>query len=178
MEVIRKTAIDTNEFQIGDQIKVKHYTATCQAVTEAGALFLLDQYLDEPYRMNRKPTNEGGYEASDLREKLQSEEVLAIFADFELLPHENGDLLRLPFAGEIFGEEVPIDYEPDCCEQWPLMKDRKNRVAFRRNGWEWGWLQNIDVSSSTSFANVVNIGYATYNAASGAFGVRPAFLIR
>ena len=57
------------------------------------------------------------------------------------------------------------------------MKDRKNRIAFRQNCWEWGWLQNKRKGSATLFANVNNHGYATCNGASASGGVRPAFLI-
>lgn len=59
MKVLRQTEIETNEFRVSDQIRVGHYTATCQTVTPKGALFLLDQYLDEAYPMNRKNTKQG-----------------------------------------------------------------------------------------------------------------------
>ena len=53
IDVYRNTLTKTTEIQTGDQIRVGHYTATCQTVTPKGALFLLDQYLDEAYPMNR-----------------------------------------------------------------------------------------------------------------------------
>ena len=180
IDVVRKETFRTREIQTGDQISVGHYTATCQEVTPLGALFLLDQYLDKDYPMNRKNTNEGGYEKSDLRKKLNSEEVLEIFGDLRerMAPFENGDLLRIPFHGEIFGEEDASYFEPDGCQQWPLMKDRKNRIAFRQNRWEWGWLQNRLKDSATAFCDVNNLGNANdYGGASNSGGVRPAFLI-
>lgn len=178
-KVIRPTAIETNDFKVGDQISVQHYTATCQKVTPQGAIFLLDQYLDEAYPMNKKNTNIGGYEASDLRQLLRSREILSIFDDYKdrLGTFENGDLLRIPFFGEIFGQEDAEYFEADDCEQWELMKDRKNRIAFRQNRWEWGWLQNKYNDSAADFASVANIGYAHSNNASHAYGVRLAFLI-
>lgn len=74
MKINRTMTIETNEIQIGDRIQVGHYTATCQALPGKGlALFLLDQYLDKAMQMNEKNTNKGGYQESDLREELNSE---------------------------------------------------------------------------------------------------------
>lgn len=109
MKVERMMEIETNDIRIGDQIHVSHYTATCQEITSIAAIFLLDQYLDKPMVMNRMDTNKGGYEESDLRETLRSKEILDIFKDIRdyMVPFENGDLLRLPFASELFGAELP-----------------------------------------------------------------------
>lgn len=174
IEVMRRVWARTNEIQVGDQIPVKHYTATCQAITPKGALFLLDQYLDEAHPMNRKNTNKGGYPESDLRNTLRSKEILDLFADWRerMVPFDNGDLLRIPFFGEIFGQE-----DAEYFEQWELMKDRKNRIAFRQNGWEWGWLQNKRKGSATGFCLVTSDGDACSWGASTSLGVRPAFLI-
>lgn len=179
MKIERMTEIETPDIQIGDRLRVGRYTATCQKVTEKGATFLLDQYLDEVYPMNRKSTNKGGYEESDLRKTLRSKEILDLFDDWgdRMIPFDNGDLLRIPFFGEIFGQEDAEYFEPDGCEQWELMKDRKNRVAFRQNCWEWGWLQNKRKGSAATFAGVYYGGYAIYGGASYSSGVRPAFLI-
>ena len=163
IEVIRKTNTKGLEIMVGDQIHVSKYTATCQKITQAGALFLLDQYLDQAYPMNAEDSNRGGYEASDLRKTLQSEEVLKIFAEYRdrMQPFDNGDLLRIPFFGEIFGKEDANYFEPDGCEQWPLMKDRKNRIAFRDNSWEWGWLQNKRKGSAPTSATSATVALPT-----------------
>lgn len=180
MKVLRQTEIETNEFRVGDQVRVGHYTATCQTVTPKGALFLLDQYLDEAYPMNEEDDNGGGYMASDLRERLNSDGVLDAFKDIRgrMVPFENGDLLRIPFYGEVFGQEDAEYFEPDGCDQWELMKDRKNRIAFRQNRWEWGWLQNKRKGSAADFGNVSADGGAAAWGASASLGVRPAFLIK
>jgi len=69
--------------------------------------------------------------------------------------------------------------EPDDCEQWPLMKERANRVAERKGeSYEWGWLQNKYVRSATNFCAVNANGDADGWNASNSFGVRPAFLIK
>ena len=179
IDVYRKTRTKTTEIQTGDRIRVGHYTATCQAATLEGALFLLDQYLDEAYPMNRKNTNKGGYEESDLRKTLRSKAILDLFDDWgdRMVPFDNGDLLRIPFFGEIFGQEDAEYFEPDGCEQWELMKDRKNRIAFRQNCWGWGWLQNKRKGSAANFCTVSANGNAAPAGASASIGVRPAFLI-
>ncbi len=183
MKIERTVVIETSDIQIGDRIHVGKYTATCQEVTQKSALFLLDQYLDDPMPMNWNDTNKGGYSESDLRKELQSEEVLNIFADIRdrMVPFENGDLLRIPFAGEIYGDKVPVWYEPDGHKQWPLMKDEHNRFAERRGAYEYGWLQNKDIEDSTSFCITDEVYLYTefvLGAASETLGVRPVFIIK
>lgn len=179
MKIERMTEIETADIQIGDRIRVDHYTATCQEITPKGALFLLDQYLDKAYPMNWKDTNKGGYAESDLRKALQSDKVLDIFADIRdhMVPFDNGDLLRIPFAGEIFGDKLPNWVEPDGHEQWSLMRDRRNRIASRCGGYEWGWIQNKGIKSSTVFCIVDDGGDVSLWNASHVVGVRVVFLI-
>lgn len=183
MKITRTMTIETNDIQIGDRIQVGHYTATCQKLPEEGlALFFLDQYLDKAMQMNKKNTNAGGYDASDLRKELNSGKILDEFAPLELVPFKNGDLLRLPFYGEMFGHDDWYNsgaVEPDDCEQWPLMKERANRIAERKGeSYEWGWLQNIRQGSAPYFCFVDHDGRAYSWAASASVGVRPAFLIK
>ena len=179
MKVKRMIEVETNCPEIGDKINIDHYTATCQEITPKGALFLMDQYLDEPMAMNRNNSNKGGYEKSDLRRALQSEDILKIFSCIRewMVPFDNGDLLRIPFAGELFGDKLPKWCEPDDHEQWPLMRDRRNRLASRCGEYEWGWLQNKDKTSSTFFCSVYNGGDVGGWSAANFIGVRLAFLI-
>ena len=179
MKIERMTEIETSDIEVGDRIHVDHYTATCQEITPKGALFLLDQYLDKPMVMNRNNSNQGGYEESDLRRALQSDKVLNIFKDIHdhMVPFDNGDLLRIPFVGELFGDKLGGWCEPDGHEQWPLMRDRCNRLALRYGDSEWGWLQNKDKTSSTLFCFVNDYGLIASGVNSNVFGVRPAFLI-
>lgn len=180
MEIERSIKIETVDIQISDRIHVDHYTATCQEITPKGALFLLDQYLDESMAMNWRNTNSGGYTESDLRKALQSEEVLNIFKDIRgrMIPFENGDLLRIPFAGEMYGNDLPSWCERDDHEQWPLMKDVHNRISSRCGAHESGWLQNKTTGPSTDFC-MVSDGYGNLDGwyASHAIGVRPVFQI-
>ena len=179
MKVNRVMEIDTSSFQIGDQISVGCYTATCQRVMVKGSIFLMDQYLNKTYKMNFEDTNEGGYEKSDLRETLKSKEILDIFKDIRncMIPFSNGDLIRIPFASELFGDKLPEWCEPDGHKQWPLMQKRYNRQASRCGEYEWSWLQNRDKSYSTDFCIVDGLGCISNWDASRFLKVRPVFLI-
>lgn len=183
MKITRKTEIETTDVRVGDQIQVGKYTATCQTIPGPGlGLFLLDQYLDKPMAYNRNGKNAGGYEKSDVRRDLNAPEILEIFAALPLVPHENGDLLRLATYGEMFGHDEWYKsgaVEPDNDEQWPLMADRRNLVADREGEpYEWGWLQNIYKRSVTRACSVNAYGYANIRGVSNVIGVRPAFIVK
>lgn len=181
MKVKRRVEVETNRPEIGDRLHVGRYTATCQKVTEKGATFLLDQYLDRPMPMNFKNTNRGGYNDSNLRKYLQSDAALSDFEEIRpyMKPWNNGDLLRIPYYGEMFDNYDRDDFvEPDSNEQWPLMKDAHNRMASRCGEPEWGWLANTVRDTSTNFCLVYYHGYAGSWNASGVIGVRPAFILK
>ncbi len=80
----------------------------------------------------------------------------------------------------MFGHDDEWDnehFEPDEDEQLPLMKERKNRVAYLNNKWKWGWLRNAVKQRffSAGFAYVYNYGFTYCHYASNSFGVRPEF---
>ena len=109
-------------------------------------------------------------------------EILSLFpAELRdrMIPFANGDLLRLPTEKEIFGCNEYGEAEPESVRQFEPMKSRRNRIAFRGEDecLEWYWLENEVESSAAAFALVYSGGYANYNGASGACGVRPAFKI-
>lgn len=189
MLVFRKLALHETEtgcFQVGDQIQVgKHYTATCQKVRKNGAIFMFDQYLDEVRMMNQQRTNEGGYEASDLRKFLKGFAMNSMFDEIRemMVPFKKtGDLLRIPTAEEMFGSEEAHEYYETLSlkKQWSPMKDRHNRIVFRGEDQaiEWGWLQNKYKESAALFASVDTHGRAGYSGASNAFGVRVVFRLK
>lgn len=181
MEVLRKIKTEVtkeNGFQVGDQIKIgKYYTATCQKIGKKGAIFMMDQYLYNTMAMNvNRTNNEGGYTKSDVRQFLHGMHLNSMFDEIRdlLVPFKNGDMLRIPTAEEMFGpEEAHKYYEAlNNKKQWPLMKDRRNRIASRE---EWGWLQNKYKVSAAAFACVGNSGGVNYNHASCVLGVRVVF---
>ena len=165
MKIFRKTEFDTDEFMIGDQIDCGFGLATCQKVSEEGALFFTDDYDNETR------------EHTDLMEYLNSEEGLAGFSN-EIRERLVGEV-RVPYAGEMFPkDEIDFYLEEDDCEQLPLMKERRNRIAFVQGDWEFGWLMNRSKRWAAAFGYVNAGGDAGGLSASGARGVRRAFLIK
>lgn len=145
-------------------------------------VFILLDCLKEECRMNRDDTNDGGYEESYLREQLRTEYIERFPASLRLnmVPFENGDLLRIPTEREVFGENRYGEEEPDTVEQFEAMKKRRNRMALdgSNGGTQAYWLQNKRVGSATHFCGVDSSGGASYGGASLSFGVRPLYRIR
>lgn len=145
-------------------------------------VFMLLDCLKEECRMNRDDTNDGGYEESHLRDQLATKylEKFPAALRLNMVPFENGDLLRIPTEREIFGRNIYGEEEPNTVEQFEPMKKRRNRMAFDGLNGETQayWLQNKRVRSATSFCCVNNPGYANDYYASRSFGVRPLYRIR
>ena len=87
-------------------------------------------------------------------------------------------MIRITTEKEIFGVNKYGEKESDDVKQFEPMKNRRNRIAFRNNEFEWYWLKNRGVRSATSFAFVGATGNAYYYDASHSLGVRPLFKIR
>lgn len=145
-------------------------------------VFMLLDCLKEECRMNRDDTNDGGYEESYLREQLRTKYLERFPASLRLnmVPFENGDLLRIPTEREVFGENRYGEEEPDTVEQFEAMKKRRNRMALDGSNGETQayWLQNKRVRSATYFCGVYDDGFADNNYASYSCGVRPLYRIR
>lgn len=181
MKVLRKQEVEATNIQVGDQILINlqgygEFTATAHKITDEGTLFIFDDCV-ESRPMNKDWTNEGGFEASDLC-RWMNFELIAAFPD-EIRKKINN--LTIPTYGQMFGHDDFYNryVEPDEDEQLPLMKLRKNRVAYVNNDWDWQWLKNAikkDVSA-TLFADVYYDGNAFSYGASNSTGVRPAFLL-
>lgn len=163
MKVKRMIKSDVDTFRVGDIIKFKltdgeKVQAMAVQQENDGMLFCLVDCLADEYSMNDTNTNEGGYEGSDLRKKLNTEIIARFPADIKamMVPFGNGDYLRLPTEKEIFGENYYGEYESPYVQQWKPMKQRRNRIAFqgKNGGWEWYWLQNKCRDSAAAFAFV------------------------
>lgn len=145
-------------------------------------VFMLLDCLKEECRMNRDDTNDGGYEESHLRDQLATKylEKFPAALRLNMVPFENGDLLRIPTEREIFGRNIYGEEEPNTVEQFEPMKKRRNRMAFDGLNGETQayWLQNKRVGSATSFCLVYATGFATNTYASNSLGVRPLYRIR
>lgn len=188
MKVKRMIKSDVDTFKVGDIIKVKltdgvKVQAMAMQQEEDGMIFCLVDCLPGEYPMNSTRTNEGGYEESDLRKKLNGE-ILNLFpvelTDM-MTPFDNGDLLRLPTEKEIFGENYYGEYESPYVKQWKPMKKRRNCMAFdgtKEENLQWYWLMNKVRESATYFSFVLSNGHANSHYASYSLGVRPAFKIK
>lgn len=187
MKVRRTEKIKVNTFRVGDVIRFKlsdGEKVEMLAVKEEsdGMIFCFADCLAKEYSMNEQNTNEGGWDASDLRKKLNSEILDRFPRKIRklLLPFENGDMLRLPTEKEIFGSNPCGEDEPESVSQWKPMKQRKNRIASQglNGGWEWYWLQNRVPNSAADFACVYSGGGADCYGAGYAGGVRPVVKIK
>ena len=126
--------------------------------------------------MNESNTNVGGYEESDLKKWIEGE----LFSKFPVELKARLVELTIPTVGQVVSWDDEWDkehFEADGDEQLPLMKLRKNRVAYLNNECKWGWLRNATKKecSSAYFADVDYYGDADCDGASGSSGVRPEF---
>lgn len=140
MKVKRMIKSDVDTFKVGDIIKVKltdgvKVQAMAMQQEEDGMIFCLVDCLPSEYPMNSTRTNEGGYEESDLRKKLNGE-ILNLFpAELKAMmaPFDNGDLLRLPTEKEIFGENYYGEYESPYVKQWKPKKTECKKIIKEIN---------------------------------------------
>ena len=176
-----QTSVLPMDFKVGDQIVIPLgdlgiFTATAQKVTYGKVLFLFDDYITKR-PMNKNGSNKGGYEKSDLKKWIEND----LFKIFPKILRDHIFGLSIPTLGEICGwdNEWNREYiEADSDEQLPLMKQRRNRVAYYNDKLERGWLRNAtkeDFSSAAYFACVGYSGITSYYDASSSFGVRPRF---
>lgn len=187
MLVKRTTEIETNAFEVGDIISFElsdgeQVDAMAMKSEEDGTIFLLVDCLRDEEPMNEEDSNRGGWDACDLRVKLNGD-ILERFPQHireNMVAFANGDFLRLPTEKEIFGVNEYGEAEDESVEQFAPMVERRNRIAFQgKNGaWEWYWLANKHKRYASAFARVGNDGHARYHYASHAGGVRPAFKIK
>lgn len=169
---------DLKDAEVGDKTTIKldglgEFAATVHKVTDDKVMLIFDDYVAER-PMNESDTNKGGFEYSDLNEWLHTEFVKAIPYSIRARLTD----VTIPTVGEMFGwdDEWNRNYfEADNDKQLPLMKQRRNRVAYYNNECECGWLRNATKKefSAAYFAIVVSHGYAICNYASGSYGVRP-----
>ena len=187
MKVKRTVKMDVDTFKVSDIIKFKltdgeKVQAMAVQQENDGMLFCLVDCLADEYSMKDTNTNEGGYEGSDLRKKLNTEIIARFPADIKamMVPFGNGDYLRLPTEKEIFGKNYYGEYESPYVQQWKPMKQKRNRIAFqgKNGGWEWYWLQNKCRDSAALFACVNGSGFADCYGTSNSLGVRLVFKLK
>jgi hypothetical protein len=169
---------DLKDAEVGDKTTIKldglgEFAATVHKVTDDKVMLIFDDYVAER-PMNESDTNKGGFEYSDLNEWLHTEFVKAIPYSIRARLTD----VTIPTVGEMFGwdDEWNRNYfEADNDKQLPLMKQRRNRVAYYNNECECGWLRNATKKefSAAYFALVHRGGGTDCNGASYSLGVRP-----
>lgn len=169
---------DLKDAEVGDKTTIKldglgEFAATVHKVTDDKVMLIFDDYVAER-PMNESDTNKGGFEYSDLNEWLHTEFVKAIPYSIRARLTD----VTIPTVGEMFGwdDEWNRNYfEADNDKQLPLMKQRRNRVAYYNNECECGWLRNATKKefSAAYFAGVGNDGLTYCRGASYSVGVRP-----
>lgn len=166
---------DLKDDEVGDKTTIKldglgEFTATVHKVTDDKLMLIFDDYVTKR-PMNESGTNNGGFEKSDLNKWLHTEFVKA-------LPYSIRARLTdvtIPTLGEMFGWDDEWDrdhFEADNDKQLPLMKQRRNRVAYYDNECEFGWLRNATKTEFSS-AYFACDGTAFCYGASDSHGVRP-----
>lgn len=169
---------DLKDAEVGDNTLIKldglgEFTATVHKVTDDKVMLIFDDYVVKR-PMNESSTNNGGFEASNLNKWLYTEFVKALPYSIRVRLTD----VTIPTVGEMFGWDDEWDrnhFEADNNKQLPLMKQRRNRVAYYDNECEFGWLRNATKKefSSANFAGVSHSGYASGSYASNSLGVRP-----
>jgi hypothetical protein len=169
---------DLKDAEVGDKTIIKldglgEFTATVHKVTDDKVMLIFDDYVVKR-PMNESSTNNGGFEASNLNKWLYTEFVKALPYSIRVRLTD----VTIPTVGEMFGWDDEWDrnhFEADNDKQLPLMKQRRNRVAYYDNECEFGWLRNATKKefSSAHFAGAGIRGTTNYYDASYSRGVRP-----
>lgn len=141
MEVIRKCKKEVKKFQVGDQIVLGRYTATCMTVDNTGATFCFDQVYGEnptkgPYDWRRMKALYKSKAMDSIRDKLallQSDESEGVDpAETPLL------FFRSPTAEEVFAKQrlraVESSIFPGSDKRWDAMKNGSYRIAATVDG--------------------------------------------
>lgn len=169
-----ETKIKADKFQIGGKIEFALKGKFCKttAIRDEGdwMLFLFDEYIDYSY-MNEKSDASKAYEDSGLRMYLQY--FTGFFArkyTKHMMPFENGDLLRILSATEMFGAD---DGSGTHSGQIEWMKDRMHRIAYLDGDLMGAWTSTK--VSDTDFVSVTWCGYKEIRCAYENLGVRPVF---
>lgn len=162
------------KYKVGDKFSFSlknGESVTALAVKEEtdGMVFIFEDCLSKAYPMN-----------DNLMDMLNNE-LYRLFPDKirdAMVSFDGNSMIRIPTEKEIFGVNKYGEKESDDVKQFEPMKNRRNRIAFRNNEFEWYWLKNRGVGGATYFAFVGYLGGAGNGSASYSLGVRPLFKIR
>ena len=145
--------------------------------------------LSQKGKMNGTNTNAGSWEDSAIRDYLNnyvfqsmSEDDRSLFAQFKTLTAEtyNGtsletsnDYLALLAEKEIFGAETySNDTESNALTQLDYYKTENSHIKTVNGSQDYWWQRSPEKNYDSAFC-LVNIGGASFNPASDAFGISP-----
>ena len=179
-------------FSIGDEIsetlttgeEVVFVVSGINVYRDNEVIFTLKDCLVETQQMNDTYTNEGGWLASKMRRKLNSDvfETLPLDLRAVISPRTFGaetDFLWLLSEREVFGEEEWSETEDDCGKQLPYYERPVNRVkGLGKDGAaNYWWERSPFTSYATNFCLVTSVGTAGNGSSSISGGVCFGFCI-
>jgi len=172
---------------VGDIISFKLMTGEkvkARAIKREGNRMLMwfEDCLETRYSMNKENTNGGGWLDSDARSILNTEIINSF--PCKVLKHivkdDNGDWLHLLSIEEVFGMTPDFEITKESAKlQIPALKTEKSHVKGLGLHGEttWHWLRSPYASNATHFCHVYGNGTTTYDGASRALGLAPAFYL-
>lgn len=178
MRIKRSFEFETENFEVGDRIDIHledygDFTATAQRVSEEGAIFLFDSIV-LMRQLNELESENRGYAESDLRKWLENEFTNAFPEGIRAKIKQ----ITIPTFGQIFGNSpYHSNFEPDNDEQFPAMRECKNRLRLYMDHMNCYWLQNSVKNRGDEYcALVTNDGCGGYGSAKSRFGVLPILI--
>lgn len=172
------------ELKVGDEISevLKNGEKVIFVVMDDGVIGLKD-CLREEYRINDDWTNEGGWEATEMRRYLNAEIFALLPDDLQAIikPRTFGserDKLWLFSEVEIFGEQDWTEKEDDRGTQFEYFKNPANRIKCDKDGnATWWWERSPTANCPAAFCRVDSDGDAGSYVTSSARGVCFGFFI-
>lgn len=157
--------------------KMRIAVAGINTYKENEVLFAFKDILSKEAPMNEEWTNEGGYEASDMAEYLDTEIFDLLPDDLQaVIKERRGHKLWLFSRREVFGEDGRYIC-PEDDVHIPYYQDSENRVKLRDGEPDWWWLASPSAAYTTYFCGVSDFGYSSNGGASFSIGVAPGFCI-
>ena len=156
-------------------------------------IFHFDEAIERRY-MNRRNTNEGAWETSEMRRRINGETIQLLPEDLSsiLVPRTikqniNGniiqthDLLWLPSVKEVYGNDRNYETAYGAADEEDVpfagFRSDRDRVRNFENGAHTWWLRSPVLGSTTHFWYVSYYGSVTNYHASSVLGVVPCFSI-
>lgn len=152
--------------------------------------FVAHDCLNDQHRMNKEWTNEGGWDACEMRAYLNStvlallpDEIQEVIAPTTIVQVLNGkrvesvDKLFLLSRTQVFGKGSYTKAEPDDTQLDIFLTERSRVKECGDNGtWFW-WERSPYGGSAGSFCIVGSYGIASNYSANYTIGVAPGFCI-